>query len=158
MDSESELYLLRAQNSLNLARIIIRLSSDRTIQLEVFNMEKEDTYYSSAISHAYYCIFYAAKAYLLLKGVKTSAPDEHRKTFEAFKELVEKGVVDVELLRIYEKLLIRADTLLSIFSLEKGKRGRFTYRKMPQANLEPAEESVENAKYFFKHMYTLCHP
>lgn len=62
----------------------------------------------------------------------------------------------MELLRIYEKILIKADTLLHIFKHEKGKRGKFTYRELPQANKEPAKESLDNAKIFFKHIYTLC--
>lgn len=156
MDSEFKLYLKRAQNELNLARMIIKLSIEKDIQINVFEIEEEDTYFSSTISHAYYCIFYGAKAYLLTKGIKTEPPEEHKKTFEEFKKLVEKGVVDVELLKIYEEMLIKADILLHIFKHEKGKRGRFTYRKLPQANLEPAQESLDNAKNFFKHINNLC--
>lgn len=156
MDSEFRLYLKRAQNELNLARIIMKLSIEKEIQIDIFKIEEEDTYFSSTISHAYYCIFYGAKAYLLTKGIKTGSPEEHKKTFEEFKKLVEKGIVDVELLKIYEEMLIRADTLLHIFQHEKGKRGKFTYRKLPQANQEPAQESLNNAKDFFKHIYTLC--
>lgn len=156
MNSESKLYVKRAQNELNLARIIMKLSIDKAIQIDVFHIEEEDTYFSSAISHAYYCIFYAAKAYLLLKGIKTEPPEEHKKTFQEFKKLVEQGIIDVELLKIYEQMIIKADTLLSIFHYEKGKRGKFTYRKLSQANEGPAEESLNNAKNFFKHIYSLC--
>jgi hypothetical protein len=67
-----------------------------------------------------------------------------------------RGVVDVELLRIYERLLVRADTLLNIFEVEKGKRGKFTYRTLPQANREPAKESADNAQTFFRHVFKLC--
>ncbi len=135
--------------------IVMKISDDKELQLSAFNM-KEDTYYSATISHAYYCIFYAAKAYLLAKGIKTEPPEEHKKTFEEFSKLVEKGIVDVELLKIYEKMLVRADTLLHIFELEKGKRGKFTYRRIPQANREPAKESIDNAQFFFKNVYGLC--
>jgi uncharacterized protein (UPF0332 family) len=135
--------------------IVMKISDDKDLQLSVFKMQ-EDTYYSAVISHAYYCIFYAAKAYLLVKGVTTALPEEHRKTFEEFSKLVEQGIVDVELLKIYERMLIRADTLLHIFELEKGKRGKFTYRRLPQANREPAKESIDNAQIFFKHIYDLC--
>ncbi|MBI2144073.1 HEPN domain-containing protein [Candidatus Woesearchaeota archaeon] len=145
----------RAQNELNLSTIITKVSDNKEMQISVFKIP-EDTYYSAAISHAYYCIFYAAKAYLLAKGVKTEAPEEHKKTFEEFSKLVEKGTIDVELLRIYEKMLVRADALLTIFEIEKGKRGRFTYKTLPQANREPAKESIENAQIFFKHLYNLC--
>jgi len=117
---------------------------------------KEDTYYSAVISHSYYSIFYAAKAYLLLKGVKTKAPEEHKKTFEVFSKLVEEGIIDVELLKVYKKAMIKADMLLHIFQIEKGKRGKFTYKRIPQANQEPAQESVKNAQFFFKHIFILC--
>lgn len=53
-------------------------------------------------------------------------------------------------------MLIKADTLLHIFELEKGKRGKFTYRRIPQANQEPAQESISNAKTFFNNIYRLC--
>ncbi len=137
MDFEYKIYLARAQNELNLSIMIKKISDDQKMQLEVFGM-KEDTYYSATISHAYYSIFYAAKAYLLLKGIKTKAPEEHKKTFEEFSKLVTKGVVDVELLKIYQNMILKADTLLHIFELEKDKRGKFTYRRIPQANQEPA--------------------
>jgi len=39
------------------------------------------TFYSAVISHAYYSIFYSAKAILLTKGVKTTSPDIHKRTF-----------------------------------------------------------------------------
>jgi len=155
MDFEYKIYLTRAQNELNLSMMVLKISDDKKMQIEIFAM-KEDTYYSAVISHAYYSIFYTAKAYLLLKGIKTSAPEEHRKTFEEFSKVVDKGTVDIELLRIYQNMLIKADTLLHIFELEKGKRGKFTYRRIPQANQEPAQESISNAKTFFNNIYRLC--
>lgn len=155
MDFEHKIYLARAQNELNVSVIIQKISDDKQIQVEIFGM-KEDTYYSTVISHAYYSIFYAAKAYLLLKGIKTSAPEEHRKTFDEFSKLIDKGTVDIELLKIYQNMLMKADTLLHIFELEKSKRGKFTYRRIPQANQEPAQESINNAKIFFNNIFRLC--
>lgn len=155
MDSEYKLYLARAQNELNLSMIAMKVSSDKDMQISIFKMP-EDTYYSAVISHAYYSIFYSAKACLLFKGIKTVAPEVHRKTFERFKELVEKGIIDVELLKIYANIMLRADTLLNIFELEKGKRGKFTYTRIPQTNHEPAKDSIKNAQFFFKHIYELC--
>lgn len=58
------------------------------------------------------------------------------------------GVLDVKLLEIYEKMAIRADELLEIFKGEKWKRGNFTYNTIPQANREPAEDSLRNEKLF----------
>src|SRR3989344_4518114 len=131
MDLLYKLYLERAENELNLSLIILKISEDKDVQLSVFGM-KPDTYYSAAISHAYYCIFYAAKAYLLMKGIKTEPPEEHRKTYDEFARLAEEGVIDIELLKIYESIYIKADILLNIFELEKVKRSRFTYKRMPQ--------------------------
>ena len=91
-----------------------------------------------------------------MKDIKTSAPEEHKKTFDEFSELVYKGAVDVELLKIYKNMLMRADTLLRVFEIEKGKRGKFTYKRIPQANREPAQESINNAKTFFNNIFRLC--
>ena len=60
------------------------------------------------------------------------------------------GEIDVSLLKIYKSIIIKADELLGIFRKEKGKRGRFTYQRLPQANLQPAKESMDNAEKFFK--------
>lgn len=154
MDSEYKIYATRAENEVNLAKIILKISDNKELQISTFGM-KEDTYYSATISHAYYCIFYIAKSYLLLKGIKTESPEEHKKTFEEFKKLVEQGVIDVELLKIYESMLIKADTLLNIFKVEKSKRGRFTYKTLPQANQEPAQESIKHAETFFRHIHNI---
>ena len=109
--------------------------------------------YSIVIAHSYYSIFYSAKAILIKNEIRTEAPEVHKKTIEAFERyLVSTGKLDLELLKIYQKMIIRADTLLEIFSLEKRKRGEFTYQKLPQANKEPAEESLSNASFFFKHI------
>lgn len=150
------LYIERARNELELAGIILKISDKGNIQRDIFEVEMPLTFYSAVISHSYYCIFYSAKAYLLKKGIRTEMPDEHKKTFEEFKKLVEAGIIDSELLILYEKLMVRADMLLGIFKNERKKRGEFTYQKLPQANLEPASESLENAKTFFKHIYNLC--
>lgn len=156
MDSEYKIYLERAQNELNLAKIIFQISGDTSIQINIFKITRTESFYSAVISHAYYCIFYAAKAYLMKKGIKTKPPEEHKKTYDEFKKLVEAGIIDSELLRLYEEIMVRADILLGIFKIEKKKRGKFTYQKLSQANLEPARESSENAKNFFRHMYNLC--
>ena len=155
MDLRYKIYLARAENELNLSQILERISNDKKMQINVFGF-KEDTYYSAVITHAYYTIFYAAKAYLVLKGIHTNPPEEHKKTFEEFSKIVEEGVLDLELLKLYHKMIIRADTLLHIFELEKSKRGTFTYRRLPQANKEPAQKSILNAKTFFKNLFHLC--
>lgn len=153
MNGETGLYLQRAENELIAAQILFDISSNPQLQRVQFKLEKEFTFYSSVISHSYYSIFYSAKASLLKIGIKTEAPEVHKKTLEAFdKYLVKTGKLDVELLKIYQKMVIKAEELLGIFSKEKSKRGRFTYQKLPQANREPAKESFDNASFFFKNI------
>ncbi len=156
MDSDTKLYLERAENELKLAEIIMQISINQDLQVRILDLIKTDTYFSSVISHAYYSIFYTAKAYLMMKGVITKAPEEHKKTYEEFKRLVEQGVIDGELLKLYEEVLVKAENLLGIFKVEKKKRGQFTYQRIAQANLDPAKESLSNARTFHKHIYDLC--
>lgn len=151
-----KLYLERAENELILAKAICTLTENEKLQREAFEIKSPLTFYSAVISHAYYCIFYSAKAYLLKKGIIVDAPEEHRKTYEEFKKLVLEGVIDVELLKFYEQAMIRAERLLGIIKAEKKKRGDFTYQIIPQANQEPAKESLDNAREFFRHIYNLC--
>ncbi|MFH1053640.1 MAG: hypothetical protein V1740_04475 [Candidatus Woesearchaeota archaeon] len=153
MNNLSELYLIRAENELVTAEMLFKISGDPKLQKEQFKVEKDFTFYSSVISHSYYCIFNSAKAILAKEGIKTYAPKVHKKTLEAFEQyLVKTGKLDLELLKIYKKMIVRAEELLGIFSLEKGKRGQFTYQKLPQANKEPAKESFDNASLFFKNV------
>ncbi len=148
MDSRVELLLARSDNELLLADRIKVLTEDERAK-EFLKIPMDRTFYSAVISHAYYSIFYAAKALLLTKGIITSSPEIHKKTFDAFKrEFVDTGVLDVKLLEIYQKMVVRADTLLEIFKDEKWKRGNFTYNTIRQANKEPADDSVKNAKLF----------
>jgi len=152
---DSKLYIHRAENEIKLAGIIFAMSEEPGIQKETFKVNDPETYYSAVIAHSYYSIFYGAKAYLAKKGIEVSAPEEHKKAYEEFRRFVETGELDVELLKIYEEALVRAEYLLGIFKEEKRKRGEFTYRTMPQANKAPARESMEHAKTFFKHMYAV---
>jgi len=148
MDSTIKNYIERSQNEMIVAESLKKLSEDNQAK-KFFQINDVDTFYSSVISHAYYAIFYATKAILLTKGITTSSPNIHKKTFENFKkEFVDTGILDVKLLEIYKKLVIRADSLLEIFKDEKWKRGNFTYNTIPQANKGPAEDSIQNAKIF----------
>ncbi len=61
------------------------------------------------------------------KRIEISAPEEHKKSFDEFKKFVESGELDVELLKIYQEALVRAEHLLGILKEEKKKRGEFTY-------------------------------
>lgn len=153
MNDEAKLYLQRAENELVAAQILFKISNNTILQKEQFLLEKDFTFYSTSISHAYYCIFYSAKSILVNVGIKTQAPEVHKKTIDAFETyLVKTGKLDVELLKIYKRIIVRAEQLLGIFCSEKQKRGEFTYQKLPQANKVPAQESIQNAEFFFKHI------
>ncbi len=152
MDSTAKIYLQRALNEISAAKLLFVVSNNPTKKQE-FQIEEETTFFSSVISHSYYGIFYGAKAILLTKGIKTEMPDVHKKTYEAFEEyFVRTGILDMELLKIYQKMMVRADELLQIFKDEKWKRGHFTYQTIPQANKEPAEQSIQNAVTFIKNI------
>ncbi len=148
MDTKVELCLERAKNEYDVARIMFEVSQNKDLKLD-FGVDENETYYSTVISHCYYSIFYAAKALLLTKSVETDAPEVHKKTFEEFKKnFVDTGELDVALLKIYRKMITRAEELLGLYKSEKKKRGHFTYKTLPQANINPAEDSLENAKKF----------
>lgn len=151
MDSKAKLYLQRAKNELDLAKAVFKLSTSKKLKLE-FELKEDSTFFSNVISGSYYCIFYSAKALLQSKNIKTRPPEEHKRTLEEFKKLVLSGNIDVELLNIYKEMVVRADELLGIFRKEKRKRGKFTYQKLPQANLQPAKESLDNAEKFYKNI------
>jgi len=151
----STIFLKRAQNELLLSQIIFTISSTTKIKEELFSLPLCTTFYSAVITHSYYAIFYSAKAYLSSKNITTKHPLEHKKTFEELSILAEKGIIDFELFKAYKKVLIKANKLLDLFSLEKQKRGTFTYKTLPQANKDPANESIKNAHIFFKHINML---
>jgi len=152
MDSVVKIYVQRALNEISAAKLLFEVSNNKD-KKEDFNIEENMTFYSAVISHSYYSIFYSAKAILLTKGIKTSSPEVHKKTYESFKEqFVDSGVLDVELLNIYQKMIVRADELLQIFKNEKWKRGHFTYQTISQANKNPANQSMQSATNFLKNI------
>jgi len=155
MDSKVKIYLDRAENESVLAEIIYKISEDKK-EKERFIIDENMTFYSAVIGHSYYSIFYCTKALLLTEDVETKSPEIHRKTYDEFKKIfVDSGKLDIELLKIYKKMLMRADELLGLFKQEKWKRGHFTYKTISQANMRPAKESVKNAKKFIKHIRLL---
>ena len=80
MDSQVKILIDRSDNELFLTSRIKMLTEDVKIK-EMLAIPKNKTFYSSVISHAYYAIFYSAKAMLLSKGIKTSSPDIRKQTF-----------------------------------------------------------------------------
>jgi uncharacterized protein (UPF0332 family) len=153
MDSDRKeiLYLNRAKNELDLANVVFKISIETKIKSDL-ELKEDSTFFSNVISNSYYCIFYSAKALLYTKGIVTTPPEEHKKTLEEFEKLATSGQIDEELVRIYKDIVVKAEELLGIFVKEKSKRGKFTYRKLPQANLEPAKESLKNAEKFYKNI------
>lgn len=154
MDSKVEMYLNRARTEMDSAQVLFEVSNQKEKKDE-FSLAEGATFYSGVISHAYYAIFYCAKAMLLSKKIETESPEIHKKTFEEFKKaFIDTGLLDVKLLLIYKEMIVRAEGLLEIYRTEKKKRGDFTYNTIPQANKDPAEESISHAKEFFKHCNT----
>ncbi len=49
---------------------------------------------------------------------------------------------------IYENAESKASELLDIYEEEKEKRGLFQYHRLSRNNLEPAQDSINNAKQF----------
>ena len=133
----------------------MQVTEDTQLQRNVFHICSTLTFYSAVISHSYYAMFYMAKSYLAHKGITIKAPNEHKKVCDAFRSFVNSGELDVELWRVYEQNLIRADSLLHIFDVERKKRGSFTYQKLAQANKEPANQSLHNARFFLRHLYAV---
>ena len=103
MDSKVKLYLERAENEFRLAKAMFNLSIEEEMKVKL-EANPTDTFYSAVISHCYYSIFYSVKAALMTKGMETSSPEVHKRTFEKFKlNFVDNGELDVELLKIYNK-------------------------------------------------------
>lgn len=151
MDSKDRLLLERAEHEIVVSELLHRLSEDSP-EKAVFNVSLGSTFYSAVISHAYYAIFYSAKYYLLSKNITIPEQGQHNFVYQKFKKLVKIGELDKELLEIYEDTKIKAETLLLILEGEEEKRTEYTYKTYPQANKEPAEKSIENAKFFVAHI------
>ena len=151
MDSKAEMFVKRARSEIDSAEILSAASNRKELK-DTLKIGEDSTFYSGVISHAYYAIFYCAKAMLLTDKIETDSPEVHKKTFDGFKRLfIDTGIMDARLLIIYKQMIVRADSLLEIYKQEKKKRGDFTYNTIPQANKDPAEESIRNAKEFYKH-------
>ena len=151
MDSLVKLFIERAESEIIEAETLFRLSADTSLK-SLLKIEQTKTFYSGVISHSYYSIFYCAKAYLLSKKIEISSPKEHQKVYNNFSELVKEGIIQKDLLKIYNKEILKAEALLEILRDELGKRTAFTYKTLPEANRDPARESIQNATKFYKIM------
>ena len=147
MDIKVKGYLDRAENKLILANANFSISTEEHIKIKL-GISLDKTFFNDVISESYYAIFYSAKAFLLSLGIKTEAPDEHKKTYEEFKKIVGSKKLNKQLAEIYEEETSKAETLLKIFFDEKRNRGRFTYNVNANANKPFAEQSIRSAKFF----------
>jgi len=155
MDLKINFLIERATNEI-LAAESLKKISENPEEKENLNIPENTTFYSSVISHAYYAIFYCAKAYLAsLKITLPSEQGQHQQVYHKFKQLVNNGSLEKELLNIYEGIRIKAEELLEILWNEKIKRNTYTYKTLPQANKEPANDSLNNAKIFISHIKAL---
>lgn len=130
-----------------LAKANFELSIDENAKT-VLKIPINKTFFNNVISESYYAIFYCAKAYLICQKIETNAPEEHRKTYDEFKKIVDSMELDRQLAEIYEEESEKAELLLKIFFNEKRNRGRFTYNVNANANRPFAEQSIKNAKIF----------
>lgn len=152
MDSEVKIMIDRADNELIAAKALKKLSEDAKAQQEL-NVPNKTTFYSSVISHSYYSIFYAARAYLISKKIKLSSEQGvHQQVYFQFKKAIVEEPAGKDMLELYEEIKTKAEVLLDILTDEKMKRKRFTYETISQANKSPAEESIKNASTFFSHI------
>jgi len=147
MDLKVRGYLERAENELILAKASFELSTKEEIK-KILKVPSGRTFFNDVISQAYYSIFYSAKAYIISQNIFTEPPEEHKKTYEEFKKLVDTKKLNKQLKEIYETESEKAETLLKIFFDEKRNRGRFTYNLNANANMPFAEQSIKNAIIF----------
>ncbi len=147
MDIKVKGYLDRAENEMVLANANFSLSTSDDLKIKL-GIGLNKTFFNNVISESYYAIFYTAKAFLIFLDIKTEPPEEHKKTYEEFKRVVESKKLSKQLSEIYEEESNKAETLLKIFFDEKRNRGRFTYNVNANANKPFAEQSIKNAKFF----------
>lgn len=148
----TNLLLKRAENEIVTAEKLKRMSEDSETKA-FMEIPGDMTFYSAVISHSYYAIFYSAKAYLLSRNILIlSEQGQHQQVYFKFRKLVQSGIVDLELLEIYEDVKVKAESLLDILKTEKDKRKDFVYETIPQANKQPADDSLKNAVFFVSHI------
>lgn len=148
MDLEVDLLIKRAENELMAANTLQKISNDALLKTSA-ELLPDITFYSSVISHAYYSIFYSARAYVMKKRISLPEQGQHQAVYFGFKKLVREGKIAQELLMLYDEVRIKAETLLEIFEIEEENRTKFTYKTLSQANKEPAENSSKMHKFFY---------
>jgi uncharacterized protein (UPF0332 family) len=99
---------------------------------------------------SYYSIFHATQALLGMKRVKIGGRMHYAALIAFAKHFIINDELQSELFFIYEDVENKARELMEIFEEEKRKRGLFQYHRLSRDNLEPAKESLENARKFLE--------
>jgi uncharacterized protein (UPF0332 family) len=141
------MHLARAEDELLLARTDYLFSTDASVAATL-GIPAGKTFFFSVITHSYFAVFHATKAYLVTKGIMTGPPKEHAATLAAFRRLVAIGAVDKDLLHAYDEEALKADTLLDVLKQERTDRGLWTYNVVREANKPYALASIQNATRF----------
>jgi uncharacterized protein (UPF0332 family) len=146
---QSHLKWQKAVNDLALSQGLLKISTDEKLR-DVLGYSKEATFFDWVIVSSYYSIFHAAQSLLGIKQIKITGR-LHRATLISFAKhyIINKELAE-ELFLIYEDAEKKANELLDIIEEEKQKRGLFQYHRLSRDNIEPAKESVENAKTFLE--------
>lgn len=146
---QSQFKWAKAVNDLMLAEGLLKLSTDAKSK-EMLNYPADVTFFDWVIVCSYFSIFHAAQALLGIKKVKITNR-MHYATLIAFtRHFIVNSELAEELFLIYEDSEAKAKDLLEIFEEEKEKRGMFQYHRLSRRNLQPAQESVDNAKTFLE--------
>ena len=136
-------------NDLALAEGLIKISTLPKLK-DLLNYSFETSFFDWAIVCSYFSIFHATQALLGLKKVKIDTR-LHYATLIAFaKQFIINGELESHLFYIYENAENKAKELLEIFEEEKKKRSLFQYHRLSKNNLQPAKESLNNAKSFLE--------
>ncbi len=144
---QSYLKWLKAVNDLSLAKGLLKISTDPKIK-DGLEYPADTTFFDWVIVCSYYSIFHATQALLGIKKIKITNR-LHYATLIAFaKHFIVNNELAKELYFIYEDSEAKAKDLLEIFEEEKKKRGLFQYHRLSKNNLQPAKDSLENAKTF----------
>jgi uncharacterized protein (UPF0332 family) len=146
---QSRLKWQKSENDLLLARGILKLSTDRQVKAAL-KFPDNATFYDWVIVSSYYSIFHAAQALLGMKKIKITDRVHHATLISFARHFIINHELEDELFALYEDTESKARELLDIIEEEKAKRGIFQYHRLSRNNLEPAEESLDNAGIFLE--------
>mgnify|MGYP001226880388 CR=1 FL=1 len=135
----------KAQNNLKIAKSIFEISNSKNIK-STLKLREQDTFYDWTIQASYYAMFHAVNALLATKKIKISNR-VHVSTYYAFgKHFINTNDLADDLFIMYGETEEKAQALFSSLAEEKRKRGYAAYERLPKMNIEPAQESINNAQ------------